>query len=90
MERKELAKEIAEYVIKEGTTYTDNGSWCVYFEDIDRLFDTDLESNDELVSMVEEYFDPDIISEYEICDDCFDMMFYWAYCDFYDEDEEEE
>lgn len=86
MKTRELAKAIAEYIIKQGTTYTDNGSWCVFFEEIDEHFDTDIANDKELISMVEEYLDPDIVAEYEIDEDGFDMMFYLAYCGIEEED----
>lgn len=77
-ERRELAKKIADYLIKTGTESTTNGSWIVYFNEIEDEFDVDVDR--ELVDRVVDCLNPEIVADVYSDDFCFDMVFYLDYC----------
>ena len=74
----ELAQEIANYLIKEGTENTSNGSWVVYFNEIEDEFDVDVDQ--ELVNRVVDSLNPEIVADVIADDFGFDMIFYLDYC----------
>ena len=80
MNNKELYKQIAEWITETGLEHTSNGSYYAYFEEIAEQFQVSEAWVKAHVSDIEEYFDTEIIAEWETDDESFGMMFYLQYC----------
>lgn len=73
-----MEKRIADWVTEEGRNNTDNGSWVLYYDEAEAEFGVPVDK--ELAKEIVKYFDPEIVAEFEIDDECFDMTFYLDYC----------
>ncbi len=91
-DRESYAYTIAKYMIQYGTESTSNGNWHFSFEDIRERFGLDLKHDEQMVEMIEQalWDQGEILSQIDIFDDDFDLMFYLNYCPFSDRDELEE
>ena len=91
-DRAAYAQTIAEFMIHRGTENTTTGNWHFGFDDISARFGLDLKNDEEMVELIRQelYKQGDIISEVDIYDDDFDLMFYLNYCPYSDRDELED
>lgn len=87
--RPAYAQTIAEYMIHVGTENTTTGNWHFGFDSINERFGLDLKNDEEMVELIREelYKQGDILSDLDIYDDDFDLMFYLDYCPFSDRDD---
>ena len=87
--RPAYAQTIAEYMIHVGTENTTTGNWHFGFDSINERFGLDLKNDEEMVELIREelYKQGDILSDVDIYDDDFDLMFYLDYCPFSDRDD---
>lgn len=83
------AQTIAKYMIQHGTENTTTGNWHFGFDTINERFGLDLKNDEEMVELIREelYKQGDILSDVDIYDDDFDLMFYLDYCPFSDRDD---
>lgn len=86
--REAYAQTIAEFMIHIGTENTLSGNWHFSFEHIDKRFGLDLKNDEEMVKLVceELYKQGDIVSEVDIYDNDFDLMFYLDSCPYADDE----
>lgn len=91
-DRTAYAQIIAEFMIHRGTENTTTGNWHFGFDDLSARFGLDLKNDEEMVELIRQelYKQGDIISEVDIYDDDFDLMFYLDYCPYSDRDEQED
>lgn len=91
-DRAAYAQTIAEYMIHIGTENTTTGNWHFGFDTISQRFGVDLKNDPEMVELIESelYKQGDILSQIDIYDDDFDLMFFLCHCPFSDRDEEQE
>ena len=91
-DRESYAYTIAKYMIQYGTESTSNGSWHFSFDDIRERFGLDLKHDEQMVDLIEQalWDQGEILSQIDIFDDDFDLMFYLNYCPFSDRDELED
>lgn len=87
--RPAYAQTIAEYMIHVGTENTTTGNWHFGFDSINERFGLDLKNDEDMVELIREelYKQGDILSDVDIYDDDFDLMFYLDYCPFSDRDD---
>lgn len=87
--RPTYAQTIAEYMIHVGTENTTTGNWHFGFDSINERFGLDLKNDEDMVELIREelYKQGDILSDVDIYDDDFDLMFYLDYCPFSDRDD---
>lgn len=77
---------VAEQIIKEAAENTSNGSWAVYFDEIEVAHGLVVKENNGIGTMLLDALTiRDEISEIEVLDDCFDMTIYLDYCSNLDE-----
>lgn len=88
-DRPAYAQTIAEYMIHVGTENTTTGNWHFGVDSINERFGLDLKNDEEMVELIREelYKQGDILSDVDIYDDDFDLMFYLDYCPFSDRDD---
>ena len=91
-DRESYAYTIAKYMIQYGTESTSSGNWHFSFDDIRERFGLDLKHDEQMVEMIEQalWDQGEILSQIDIFDDDFDLMFYLNYCPFSDRDELED
>jgi hypothetical protein len=91
-DRETYAYTIAKYMIQRGTESTTTGNWHFGFDDLSERFGLDLKNDEEMVELIEQalWDQGEILSQIDIFDDDFDLMFYLNYCPFSDRDELEE
>ena len=78
---------IAEQIIKESAENTSNGSWAIYFDEIEESYGIVVKENNGIGTLLlDELTSRDEISEIEVLDDCFDMTLYLDYCSNLDEE----
>jgi len=78
---------VAEQIIKEATENTSNGSWTIYFDEIEDYQGLVIEENNGIGTMLLETLrSNEKVSEIEIGGDCFDMTIYLDYCSNLDEE----
>lgn len=84
------AQTIAEYLIHTGTENTTTGNWHIPFTLVAKNYGVNLATDTEMLDKVCECLqnNGDIVSEVEVGDDEFDMMFYTDFCPYAREDEE--
>ena len=74
-----IEKKIAEWMQKDACSNSESGSWIIYFEEIEEEFDV----NDRWVAQhadeIANYLDWNIVAEYEIGSDYFDLTIYTDY-----------
>lgn len=77
---------VAEQIIKEAAENTSNGSWAVYFDEIEESHGLVVKENNGIGTLLLDALTiRDEISEIEVLDDCFDMTIYLDYCSNLDE-----
>ncbi|MDD4714903.1 MAG: DUF6329 domain-containing protein [Candidatus Absconditabacteria bacterium] len=78
---------IAEQIIKEAAENTSNGSWAIYFDEIEGSHGLAVKENNGIGTMLLDALTiRDEIVEIEVLDDCFDMTIYLDYCNNLDEE----
>ena len=78
---------VAEQIIKEASENTSNGSWAVYFDEIEESHGLVVKENNGIGTMLLVALTiRDEIAEIEVLDDCFDMTIYLDYCNNLDEE----
>ncbi len=78
---------VAEQIIKEATENTSNGSWAIYFDEIEESHGLVVKENNGIGTMLLDALTiGDEIAEIEVLDDCFDMTIYLDYCSNLDEE----
>jgi len=77
---------VAEQMIKEAAENTSNGSWAIYFDEIEETHGIVVKENNGIGTLLlDELTSRDEIAEIEVLDDCFDMTIYLDYCSNLDE-----
>ena len=91
-DRETYAYTIAKYMIQRGTESTTTGNWHFGFDDLSERFGIDLKNDSQMVELIEQalWDQGEILSQIDIFDDDFDLMFYLNYCPFSDRDELDE
>ncbi|MDD3300343.1 MAG: DUF6329 domain-containing protein [Bacteroidales bacterium] len=78
---------VAEQMIKEAAENTSNGSWAIYFDEIEETHGLVVKENNGIGTLLlGELTSKDEIAEIEVLDDCFDMTIYLDYCSNLDEE----
>lgn len=78
---------VAEQIIKEAAENSSNGSWAVYFDEIEEYHGLAVKENNGIGTMLlDALHRREEISEIEIEDECFDMTLYLDYCISLDEE----
>lgn len=78
---------VAEQIIKESAENTSNGSWAIYFDEIEEFYGIVVKENNGIGTLLlDELTSRDEIAEIEVLDDCFDMTIYLDYCSNLDEE----
>ncbi len=78
---------IAEQIIKEAAENTSNGSWAIYFDEIEESYGIVVKENNGIGTLLlDELTSRDEIAEIEVLDDCFDMTLDLDYCSNLDEE----
>lgn len=78
---------VAEQIIKESAENTSNGSWAIYFDEIEESYGIVVKENNGIGTLLlDELTSRDEIAEIEVLDDCFDMTIYLDYCSNLDEE----
>ena len=78
---------VAEQIIKEASENTSNGSWAIYFDEIEESYGIVVKENNGIGTLLlDELTSRDEIAEIEVLDDCFDMTIYLDYCSNLDEE----
>lgn len=77
--RKANIRDIVNYIIVGGTTNTQSGSWCVYFDEIEEEFEVELtqEMKEEIERKLSGY---PHVAEIEVDNYCFDIIFWLGFC----------
>lgn len=77
----------AEQIIKEASENTSNGSWAIYFDEIEESHGLVVKENNGIGTLLlDAITSRDEIAEVEVLDDCFDMTIYLDYCRNLDEE----
>ena len=73
--------QLADQIIREGTQQTGNGTWSIYFDEIQESYHVPVSPNNGIGSMLLETLQarPEI-AEIEPMEDGFDMTYYLDYC----------
>jgi hypothetical protein len=72
---------VTEQIIKESAKNTSNGSWAIYFNEIEESYGIVVKENNGIGTLLlDELTSRDEIAEIEVLDDCFDMTIYLDYC----------
>jgi len=78
---------VAEQIVKESAENTSNGSWAIYFDEIEESYRIVVKENNGIGTLLlDELTSRDEIAEIEVLDDCFDMTIYLDYCSNLDEE----
>ena len=78
---------VAEQIIKESAENTSNGSWAIYFDEIEESYGIVVKENNGIGTLLlDELTSRDEVAEIEVLDDCFDMTIYLDYCSNLDEE----
>lgn len=79
---------LADQIIKEGTQSTSNGTWSIYFDELQVRYHVPVSPNNGVGSMLLKILEarPEM-AEFEPMEDGFDMVFYLDYCPNLDESE---
>lgn len=80
--------QLADQIIRESTQNTSNGTWSVYFDEIQERYHVPVSPNNGVGSMLKNILEarPEL-AELEPMEDGFDMVFYLNYCPYLDEKE---
>ena len=72
---------VADQIIKESAKNTSNGSWAIYFDEIEETHGLVVKENNGIGTMLLNALTrKDEIAEIEVLGDCFDMTIYLDYC----------
>lgn len=78
---------VAEQIIREAAENTSNGSWAIYFDEIEESHGLVVKENNGIGTLLlDAITSRDEIAEVEILDDCFDVTIYLDYCSNLDEE----
>lgn len=78
---------VAEQIIEEAAENTSNGSWAIYFDEIEESYGIVVKENNGIGTLLlDELTSRDEIAEVEVLDDCFDMTIHLDYCSNLDEE----
>ena len=78
---------VTEQIIKESAKNTSNGSWAIYFDEIEESHGIVVKENNGIGTLLlDALTSRDEIAEVEVLDDCFDMTIYLDYCSNLDEE----
>lgn len=78
---------VAEQIVKESAENTSNGSWAIYFDEIEESYRIVVKENNGIGTLLlDELTSRDEIAEIEVLDNCFDMTIYLDYCSNLDEE----
>ena len=78
---KEKISVAVEQIIKEATKNTSNGSWAMYFDEIEENHGLVIKENNGIGTMLlDALLNRDEIAEIEMEEECFDMTMYLDYC----------
>lgn len=73
--------ELANQIIREGTQSTSNGSWAIYFDEIQEQYGVNLKDSEYINTMLCDLLSVrQEMAEIELLEDSFDMTFYLDYC----------
>lgn len=91
-DRESYAYTIAKYMIQYGTESTTTGNWHFKFYDLSERFGVNLRADAQMVDMIEQalWDQGEILSQIDIFDDDFDLLFYLNCCPFSDRDKLED
>lgn len=80
--------QLADQIIKESTQNTSNGTWSIYFDEIQERYQVPVSESNGIGSMLKNILEtrPEL-AEIEPMEDGFDMVFYLDYCPNLDEKE---
>lgn len=80
--------QLAEQIIRESTQNTSNGTWSIYFDEIQERYHVPVSPNNGVGSMLQKILEarPEL-AELESMEDGFDMVFYLDYCPNLDKNE---
>ena len=82
---------VADQIIKEATENTSNGSWAMYFDEIEENYGLVVKENNGIGTMLLDALTiREEIAEIEIEEQCFDMTIYLDYCSSLDEEIEQD
>lgn len=82
---------VVNQIIEEATENTSNGSWAIYFDEIEENHGVIVKENNGIGTLLlDELTSRDEIAEIEVLDDCFDMTIYLDYCNNLDEEIKQE
>jgi hypothetical protein len=77
---------VANQIIEEAAENTSNGSWAIYFDEIEESHGLVVKENNGIGTLLlDELISRDEIAEIEVLGDCFDMTIYLDYCSNLDE-----
>lgn len=80
--------QLADQIIKESTQSTSNGTWSIYFNEIQERYHVPVSPNNGIGSMLLKILETrQEMAEIEPMEDGFDMVFYLDYCPNLDENE---
>lgn len=90
IDREIYAEVIAAYIVGTSAAETYSGNYCTYFEEIDKIFGTNLcnYQDNEMVELIKNAMvaKGDIVSDVEVYGGCFDVMIYTSFCPKLDEE----
>lgn len=78
---------VVDKIIEEATNNSSNGSWVVYFDEIEENHGLIINEHNGIGSLIlAELEEREELAELEIGDDCFDMMFYSEHLSYFDDE----
>lgn len=81
---------VVDKIIEEATVNSSNGSWVIYFDEIEENHGLVVKESNGIGQMVlDALLNREEIAELEIGEDCFDMMFYIEHYNMFDEEIEQ-
>ncbi|MDI6877937.1 MAG: DUF6329 domain-containing protein [Desulfitobacteriaceae bacterium] len=80
--------QLADQIIRESTQNTSNGTWSVYFDEIQERYHVPVSPNNGVCSMLQKILEvrPEL-AELELMEDGYNMVFYLDYCPNLDKNE---
>lgn len=73
--------QAADYIIREGTENTSNGSWCVYFDELEEHLGLTIQEGSGLdTALLDAMSRRPEVAEVEIVDGCIDAVYYLDFC----------
>lgn len=79
---KNKLKQLADYAVREGLEYTEDGRWAVSYEELLYHFGVDVSDANENGKLLEEELrQRDEINELIMTEDCIEMTYHMEYCE---------